>query len=127
MSVSGPLIEEPPDELLYHHKVSLLTSVREVILARELVRSLAERQLRARYKQALLGFLWSFITPIILMVAFTLVFTKVTKIATGGAPYPLFSYLGLLPWTFFSNSVSSGSTSIVTNTNLINKIYCPRE
>ena len=81
----------------------------------ELVVTLAERDLRVRYKQAFLGFAWAVFAPVTLMLVFTFVFTKFAKIQTApGVPYALFSYLGLLPWTFFSNSVSNGG-SLVTN------------
>jgi ABC-type polysaccharide/polyol phosphate export permease len=117
----------PPPELRFRRRVRLLGSLRELWYARELVRSLAERDLRARYKQAVLGFSWAVVTPLLLMVAFSLVFPRVAKIPTGGVPYPLFTYLGLIPWTFFSTSVTHGGGSIVTNSALLNKIYCPRE
>jgi ABC-2 type transport system permease protein/lipopolysaccharide transport system permease protein len=70
---------------------------------------------------------WSVITPVLLMIVFTLFFQRVADIDTGGAPYAIFSYLGLLPWTFFSSSVSTGGQSLVINANLLNKVYCPRE
>ena len=61
------------------------------------------------------------------MVVFTVFFQRVADINTGGAPYSLFTYLGLLPWTFFSASVSQGGQSLVQNMALLNKVYCPRE
>ena len=94
---------------------------------RELVRTLAERDLRVRYKQAVLGFAWTLLTPFALMVVFTIFFQRVANVDTGGVPYPLFAYLGLLPWTFFSTSVSNGGQSLIVNSQLINKVYCPRE
>jgi ABC-type polysaccharide/polyol phosphate export permease len=117
----------PPPELRFRRRVRLISSLGEMWRARELIRSLAERELRARYKQAALGFAWAVVTPLLLMVAFTLVFPRVGKISTGGVPYPLFAYLGLVPWAFFSTSVSQGGSSIVSNTSLLNKVYCPRE
>jgi ABC-type polysaccharide/polyol phosphate export permease len=117
----------PPAELRFKRRIRLLASLGEVWHARELVRSLAERELRARYKQAILGFAWAVITPLLLMVVFTLVFPRVANVTTDGAPYPLFAYLGLLPWAFFSTSVSQGGQSILTNMSLLNKVYCPRE
>jgi ABC-type polysaccharide/polyol phosphate export permease len=117
----------PPPELRFKRRIRLLASLREVWRRRELVRSLAERELRARYKQAILGFAWAVITPLLLMLVFTLVFPRVAEVSTSGAPYPLFAYLGLLPWAFFSTSVSSGGQSILTNMTLLNKVYCPRE
>jgi ABC-type polysaccharide/polyol phosphate export permease len=117
----------PDPRLRFKRQLRLIGSLGEVWRARELVRSLAERELRARYKQAALGFAWAVVTPLLLMVAFTLVFPRVGKISTGGVPYPLFAYLGLVPWAFFSTSVSQGGSSIVSNTSLLNKVYCPRE
>jgi ABC-type polysaccharide/polyol phosphate export permease len=117
----------PPPELRFRRRVRLVASLRELWRARELVFSLAERDLRARYKQAVLGFSWAVVTPLLLMVAFSLVFPRVAKVDTGGVPYPLFSYLGLVPWAFFSASVSQGGTNIVNNAGLLNKVYCPRE
>jgi ABC-type polysaccharide/polyol phosphate export permease len=117
----------PPPELRFRRRVRLLGSLRELWRARELVFSLAERDLRARYKQAVLGFSWAVVTPLLLMVAFSLVFPRVANVDTGDVPYPLFSYLGLVPWAFFSTSVSQGGTNIINNAGLLNKVYCPRE
>jgi ABC-type polysaccharide/polyol phosphate export permease len=88
---------------------------------------LAERELRARYKQAVLGLAWALITPLALMLVFTLFFNRAVEVETGGVPYPLFAYLGLLPWTFFSTSVSQGGQSLIQNIPLLNKVYFPRE
>jgi ABC-type polysaccharide/polyol phosphate export permease len=118
---------EPPPELRFRLKLRLFAGIREVWQARELVRTLAERDLRVRYKQAVLGFAWAVLTPLALMAVFTLFFQRVAKVDTGGAPYALFAYLGLLPWTFFSTSVAQGGQSLVTNAQLVNKVYCPRE
>lgn len=117
----------PPSDILFRLKVRLVPAIREVWRRRELVRTLAERDLRVRYKQAVLGFAWSLLTPLALMLVFTVFFQRVAKVDTGGAPYALFAYLGLLPWTFFSTSVNLGGQSLVTNNQLVNKVYCPRE
>jgi ABC-2 type transport system permease protein/lipopolysaccharide transport system permease protein len=104
-----------------------VAAIRELLKARELVRTLAEREIRARYKQAILGFAWAFVTPLALTLVFALFVNRVARIDTGDAPYPLFAYLGLLPWTFFSTSISQGGQSLVQNIPLLNKVYCPRE
>ena len=101
--------------------------LREVWRSRGLIRTLAERDLRVRYKQAVLGFVWAIFTPFVMMVVFTVFFQRIVKVDTGGAPYPLFAYLGLIPWSFFSSGVSGGGTSILSNVGLLNKVYCPRE
>jgi ABC-2 type transport system permease protein/lipopolysaccharide transport system permease protein len=101
--------------------------LRELWQRRELVVVLTERDVRARYKQTRVGFAWALITPFITMVVFTLFFKRVADVRTFGVPYPLFSYIGLLAWGFFSGAVSKGAVSIVQNLSLLNKVYCPRE
>jgi len=117
----------PPEALRFRRRIDLVGSVKEVWRARGLIRTLAERDLRARYKQAVLGFAWAIVTPIVMMFVFTLLIRRALTVDTGGAPYPLFSYLGLLPWGFFAAVVSSGGNSLVANKALLNKIHCPRE
>ena len=99
----------------------------ELVAFRHIIVTLAERELRARYKQAILGAGWALLTPLMLMLIFSLVFTKFAKVDSGGVPYPLFAYLGLIPWTFFSSAVSAGGNSLISNTPLLNKVYLPRE
>src|SRR5438067_7434292 len=118
---------EPRPEIWFHRRINLFSAVKDLWQFRELTITLAERDLRIRYKQAVLGIAWALIAPVILMIAFTLLFNRFAKINTGGAPYALFSYLGLLPWTFFATSVLQGGSALVTNTELLNKLYCPRE
>jgi ABC-type polysaccharide/polyol phosphate export permease len=117
----------PPDSLRFRRRIRPTFVIRELWRARELVRTLAERELRARYKQAVLGFAWALVTPLALMVVFTLFFSRLADIDTGPAPYPLFAYLGLLPWTFFSTSVNQGGQSLIQNIPLLNKVSFPRE
>ena len=117
----------PPPEIWFRRRHTVVGALRELRNYDELMLSLAERDLRTRYKQAGLGIAWAVLTPLLLMLAFTFVFTKFTTVDTGGAPYPLFSYLGLLPWTFFASSLSLGSVSLTNNVSLLNKVYCPRE
>src|SRR5947209_18647397 len=112
---------EPRREIWFRRRVSLISALRELWTFRELTLTLAERDLRVRYKQAVLGIAWAVITPIVMMLAFSLIFTKFAHIKTGGAPYALFAYMGLLPWTFFSSSVSQGGLSLVSNVPLLNK------
>ena len=117
----------PPHDLWFRRRIKLRHAFGDVWRFRELIWSLAERDYRSRYKQALLGIAWSVLTPVLMMVVFTVVFTRFQRVDTGGAPYVLFSYLGILPWTFFSNSISGGGQSIVSNMSLVNKVACPRE
>ena len=117
----------PPADLRFRRRVRLGAMLRDLWRARELVRALAERQLRARYKQAVLGFAWALIPPVVLMVVLSVFVQRVVDVPTGGVPYPLFSYVALVPWTFFATSVTAASASILTSMELINKIYAPRE
>jgi ABC-type polysaccharide/polyol phosphate export permease len=117
----------PPSELRYRRRYRIWALGRAAWDARALIRTLAEREIRVRYKQALLGFAWAVVTPLVLMVAFTAFFRKAGRIDTGPVPYPLFSFVGLIPWTFFSTSVAQGGLSLISNVPLLNKVYCPRE
>lgn len=99
----------------------------ELWQARELIRTLTERNLRVRYKQTVLGFGWAIATPVVFMLAFTLFFQRAGHFSTDGVPYALFSYMALVPWTFFATTVSTGSSSLISNLSLLNKVYCPRE
>lgn len=118
--------EAPPPELRVRRPLKARNSLGELWGSRELIRALAERQLRAQYKQAMLGFAWALFGPLLFMVVFTVFFQRVANIDTRGVPYALFAYLGLVPWTFFSSSVSTGGQSLINNSSLLNKIYCPR-
>jgi ABC-type polysaccharide/polyol phosphate export permease len=117
----------PPPQWRFRRKLHPAVLFRELWEARTLVRTLAEREIRIRYKQAVLGFAWAVVTPLVLMVAFTLFFQKAAKIDTGPVPYPLFSFIALIPWTFFSTAVAQGGLSLINNVPLLNKVYCPRE
>jgi ABC-type polysaccharide/polyol phosphate export permease len=127
MTVERTIPAAPPPEILFRYRLHIVAAVRELWQARQLVRTLAERDFRVRYKQAVLGVAWAVLTPLALMVVFTVFFQRVAKVDTAGAPYALFAYLGLLPWTFFSTSVAQGGQTLVTNAQLMNKVYCPRE
>ncbi len=117
----------PAAELRYRRPVDLVATVHELIGAREVVRSLVRRELRVRYSQAVLGLAWAVLAPLSLMVVFTVFVNRVAPIDSGGVPYALFAYVGLVPWTFFASAVTLGSMSLVGNVALLNKVYCPRE
>ncbi len=94
---------------------------------RELFYVLAWRDISVRYKQTIIGVLWALIRPFLTMVVFTIVFSKVAKLPTQGmAPYALMVFAGLLPWQFFSTALSESSNSLISNANLISKVYFPR-
>jgi lipopolysaccharide transport system permease protein len=94
---------------------------------RELFFILALRDIQVRYKQTILGFLWSVLRPLLTMIIFTLLFNKVMKLTSlKDVPYPLMVYAAMLPWQFFSSSLSDVSNSLLSNSGLITKVYFPR-
>jgi lipopolysaccharide transport system permease protein len=93
---------------------------------RELLLFLTWRDVKVRYKQTLMGAAWVVLQPLATMLIATLVFNKFARLDSGPVPYPLFAYAGLLLWTFFSNGVTSGTYSLVNNSNLVTKVYFPR-
>src|ERR1700728_5437923 len=94
---------------------------------RELFRVLAWRDLSVRYKQTAIGVLWALIRPLLTMLVLTIVFGRIAKLPTeGNAPYALMVFAGILPWTFFSTSLSEASNSLINNERLITKVYFPR-
>lgn len=94
---------------------------------RELLRALAVRDVKVRYKQTVLGFLWAVLQPFLFMVVFTVLLHNVGGVqGDPGVPYPVFTYGGLLIWNYFSDGVSRAAASLVTNNVLVSKVYFPR-
>jgi lipopolysaccharide transport system permease protein len=94
---------------------------------RELFLVLAWRDLAVRYKQTIIGVLWALIRPLLTMLVFTVIFGRIAKLPSDGtAPYALMVFAGMLPWTFVSVAFSEASNSLITNSNLISKVYFPR-
>ena len=94
---------------------------------RELFRVLAWRDLAVRYKQTVIGVLWALIRPLLTMLIFTIIFSRIAKLpADGDAPYALMVFAGILPWTFFASGLSEPSNSLLNNERLISKVYFPR-
>src|SRR5688572_33309996 len=88
--------------------------------------TLFRSDVKVRYKQTALGLAWAVLQPFFTMVLFSLFFGGLAKVPSDGVPYPIFAYTGLLPWTFFAHGVTQSANSLVTNANLINKVYFPR-
>jgi lipopolysaccharide transport system permease protein len=103
-----------------------LMNLREIWEHRELLYFLVWRDLKARYKQTILGILWVILQPLLMTLVFTIFLGHLVRVQTGATPYPLFLYAGLLPWTFFANAVSSGSYSLLASSQMITKVYLPR-
>ena len=94
--------------------------------SRELLWILAARDVRVRYKQALLGAGWAVLQPLVMMGIFTLLFGAIAGVPTDGVPYPVFVFTALVPWTMFANGTASASQSLVSNQALVSKVYFPR-
>jgi lipopolysaccharide transport system permease protein len=101
-------------------------NLREIWRYRELLYFFTWRDIKVRYKQTVIGVLWAVIQPFLTMVVFSVFFGRLAKIPSEGIPYPIFVYTGLLPWTYFSQSLSRSSESVVGSANLIRKVYFPR-
>jgi lipopolysaccharide transport system permease protein len=101
-------------------------NVRELWQFRELGFFLAWRDVKVRYKQAALGVAWAVLQPAMTMVVFTIFFARMAGVPSGGWPYPVFVYAGLLPWTFFATALAGAGQSVVDSERLITKVYFPR-
>ncbi|MGL5833876.1 MAG: ABC transporter permease [Waterburya sp.] len=93
---------------------------------RELFYFLAWRDILVRYRQTAIGILWALIRPFLTMVVFTVIFGKIAKLPGGDTPYPILVFAAMLPWQFFANSLTESSNSLISNSNLIAKVYFPR-
>ena len=93
---------------------------------RELFQVLAWRDCAVRYKQTVIGIAWAVIRPVLTVVIFTVIFGRLAKLPSDGVPYPLMVFAGMLPWTFFSTALADASNSLISNTNLVTKVYFPR-
>lgn len=100
--------------------------LRDIWEYRDLLYFLLWRDVKGRYKQMALGPLWIVLHPILNMAIFTVIFGMVAKLPTDGAPYPVFAYTALLPWTFFSSAVMGAANSLLSHRHLITKVYFPR-
>lgn len=93
----------------------------------DLLLAWTSRTIRARYQQSILGILWAIAQPLAMMFVFTILFTRIIPVDTGGVPYVVFSYSALVPWTLFLTSITDMIESLVANMNLVSKIYFPRD
>jgi len=100
--------------------------IKELWRYRELFYFFTWRDVKVKYKQATLGILWAILQPLIMMIMFTLIFSKALNVSSDGIPYPIFALSGLLIWNIFSNGLLYSANSMITNANIIKKIYFPR-
>ncbi|MCC7371194.1 MAG: ABC transporter permease [Chloroflexi bacterium] len=94
---------------------------------RELVFALTQREIKARYRQSLLGIGWAIVQPLAFMVVFSLVFGRFARLPSDGLPYPIFSYTALVPWTFLANALTTATIGLVSQRSVVTKTYFPRE
>ncbi len=125
-SPKGVAVTTPPTIVLRPTKGWAQLKLREVWDYRELLYFLTWRDILVRYKQTVLGAAWAILQPLLAMVIFTIFFGRLAKIPSGGVPYSLFNYAALVLWAFFANGLSQGSNSLVTNPDLVKKVYFPR-
>ncbi len=93
---------------------------------RELLYFFVWKDVKVRYKQTILGAAWAVLQPLLTMVVFTIVFRNFAKVPSDGLPYPIFTYVALLPWTYFAQAITRSGMSLVSNSGLIGKVYFPR-
>jgi len=119
MSVASKIIIRPPAGWQ-------LINWKELIDYRDLLYFLTIRGIKARYAQSVLGVSWAIIQPLFTTVVFTIIFGKLAKIDSDGMPYALFSFAAMVPWNYFSSTLTESANSLVSNSNMINKVYFPR-
>ena len=105
----------------------MLNNVQTLLVSKNLIIAWTERTIRGRYQQSLLGWFWAIIQPAASVALLSIIFTQFIPVDTGDIPYPVFSYVAVVPWAFFSSSLADMAASIVGNMNLVGKIYFPRE
>lgn len=115
-----------PRYILGPQGLGLWERVKELSHYSDLLSFLIRRDIKVRYVQSVLGIGWALIQPLFSMLLFTFVFGKIAKIDAGSLPYPLFSYTGLLAWTYFSSSLSDGAASLVNHAQILTKVYFPK-
>lgn len=104
----------------------MIRYINDLFRYRELIELLTAREIKVRYKQSFLGIFWALFQPLVMVILFTAIFTKIVRMPVGNVPYPVFILTGLIPWTFFANSLNAAIPSIVMNGDLVKKIYFPR-
>lgn len=101
-------------------------NLREVWQYRELLLLMVWRDTVVRYKQSIVGIGWALIKPVVSMVVFTIVFGRLAKLPSDGVPYPIFTYVAILPWGYFSACLGGASNSLITGASILSKVYFPR-
>ena len=108
-------------------RMSVMRSLVELFHYRDLLYTLTAHRIKVRYKQSILGISWAIIQPVSMMLIFTAVFSLIARMPSDGAPYAIFAYVALIPWNAFSTSVANATGGLVGHSQLVNKVYFPRE
>lgn len=116
----------PPHLILLPDSPRVQINLREIWEYRELLVFLAWRDVKVRYRQTVLGALWAILQPLVAMVIFSVIFGQLAKLPSDGIPYPIFTFTALLPWNLFAGALSRATSSLVSSSNLISKVYFPR-
>jgi len=126
MSSAAGVSTEVPVLLIKPGRGWASLNLKEVWAYREMLYFLIWRDVKVRYKQTVLGAAWAILQPLLTMIVFTIFFGRLAKVGSDGLPYPIFSYTGLLPWTFFAHGLTQSSSSVIGGANLLRKVYFPR-
>jgi lipopolysaccharide transport system permease protein len=105
----------------------ILRGFRELWQYRDLFYTLTVHRIKVRYKQSVLGLAWAILQPLSLMLIYTVIFSVIAKVSSEGVPYAVFAYAALLPWTFFSSSLTNATQGLVSHSQLVTKVYFARE
>lgn len=103
-----------------------LLSFRDFVRYKDLLYFLVKRDITVLYKQTILGFSWAIINPVVQMIIFSFIFGNLVNVSTNGIPYPIFNYAALIPWIYFSQSVSGSTNSLIASSSIFTKVYFPR-
>jgi lipopolysaccharide transport system permease protein len=115
-----------PSIVVDAERTLVFDSLRELWQGRELILFLTWRDIKVRYQQTAIGFVWAILQPTLTMAIFSVIFGRFAHIPSEGVPYPIFAIAGIVPWLFFSTAVIQSSNSLINNSPLLSKIYLPR-
>ena len=117
--------EQKLPKYVTNQKMNFISTVKEIFAYREMIKSFVRRDLRGRYQGSFLGFLWTFLNPLLQLVVYSIVFGFI--LGATEEKYYLFLFVALIPWLFFANSVAGGSMAVISQKDMVKKIYFPRE
>lgn len=108
-------------------QLNILSNLAKLAQYKDLLYTLSVHRIKVRYKQSVLGIAWAVLQPLALMLIYTVIFSLIARMPSDGAPYAIFAYVALLPWTYFSTTLTNATNSLVSHSSLVSKVYFPRE